>query len=284
MQKRLLSLFLLFCAAHCCASVHDSLFIDSVKKFFYHEAGDTLEGDFFTRYFKEERPLLYLYVSHSDKVKRPADVNDRFIFCRSDSAYFCGRAAEYKAKGYQTACYKTWGNAAALLSQHFLSYPRSDQLFVIVHELVHNYLLQHHIRIPYEFEEALCDAAGNYIRIKFFAGDKHSAQQVQRMEKIYAIYNDCIQQINAGAGNVSVLCSKCSKKIQPLLKHSGIFYNDRYNYPVNTAYLLKNSYYSSRYFLLRQKLAKLNGLKALLQVVKQLPADEAGCMKTLSEI
>jgi hypothetical protein len=278
-------LLLSFCAF---AADNDSLLINDLKKFFFRETGTELKGEFFTKWNESEKPYLYLYVSLPDKVERPEEMKSSFIFCKNDQDLANSEDSSYRAKGYQTFCYKTFAMSAAFLNKRFLSYTDETKSFIVFHELLHNYFSQLHVKIPYEFNEALSDVIGNYGTLKY-SNDTHKLnsalvkEQININEKIYQCMNSFINKINNKPQKKIKYYRKCRKFIHSELKHATEFQNDRFNYFVNNAYLLKNMYYCRYYFLLKKVFLKQSTIKDFLDIIKQLPDNTEDGVKFLEK-
>lgn len=272
------------------SSGNDSLvYIDEVKRFVYNETGYNLNGDFFSKWTNEEKPYIYLYVSLSDSVKRPAEFNSTYIFCGTDTDLANKEETKFVRKGYHTFCYKTSANSDGLLNKRLLSYSKDAIAFIIFHEFTHNYLVQKNIKIPYEFNEALCDVVGNYGALKYSTATQHLdlasvKNQIKSNEKIYKCLNKAISNINKNPEKTIVLNAKCQKAIHDIMKTANLFQKDRFDYPVNNAYLLKNEYYCKHYFLLKKVFLKQKTLRAFLEFMKSLPEKSSDCEKYLKKI
>ena len=288
-SKTLVFLFLQFFCISLLAAASDSLaFISDVKKFAFTEIGVDLKGDFYTKWSKEEKPYIYLYVSLPDKVQVPKEINTSFIYCETSEEKALSKGSELNAKGYQTFCYKTYANSAAMLNKRLLSYSKADIAFIIFHELIHNYISQLHLNVPYEFNEAMCDVIGHYETLKYSQSTKNidlklAKAQVRNTEKIYKRINSSISKINKKPAQAIAVDTKCNKAINKILKRANIYQRDRFEYTVNNAYLLKNEYYCKNYFLLKKVYLKQKSLKDFLEIMKKLPGTTADCVKYLQK-
>lgn len=282
-------LFLQFVYVGAFSSGSDSLlYIDEVKRFAYNEIGYNLNGDFFNKWTNEEKPYIYLYVSLSDSIKRPTEFNYPYIFCGTDEDQANIEETKFTQRGYHTFCYKTNANSAALLNKRLLSYSKDAIAFIIFHELTHHYLDRKNIKIPYEFNEALCDVVGNYGALNYSMSTQNLdlasvKNQIKSNEKIYKCLNEAISNINKNPKKTIVLNAKCQAAINDILKNANLFQKDRFDYHVNNAYLLKNEYYCKHYFLLKKVFLKLKTLKAFLELMKTLPENSSDCEKYLKK-
>ena len=93
--------------------------------------------------------------------------------------------------------------------------------------------------------------------------------------------NSFISKINNNILQADALRARCEKKIKRILKKCDTFQNDRFNYTVNNAYLLKNQYYSKYYFLLKKVFLKQKTIKAFLNIMKSLPNNTEDIVKYL---
>ena len=278
----------LLCALACFSSAAsfaqgDSLFVDSVKRFAAMEFGVTWSGFYYTEWLPDaDGPYGYLYVSDSAAVRAPAGFSGSFIFTGSDEAYSARAAAEYQARGYHTLPYRTFANSATQLSRTLLSYPRSEIVFIVAHELTHNFLIQEKIPLPYQFEEALCDVIGTACAFRFSAR-YHSLDttalrtQTTRNEAIYRQVNQYTERISRNPQAVRSLNRSCDSAIHALLHGADSFQKTRFDYPVNNAYLLRNSLYAKHYFLLKAILERADGIAGLLRIIRAAPHEVAAC-------
>ena len=102
-------------------------------------------------------------------------------------------------------------------------------------------------------------------------------------ERLYKRINSTIEKINGHPSETIKINAKCSRKINAILKSSDAFQKDRFNYEVNNAYLLKNSFYSVHYFLLKKVLHTQKSIRKLLEVIKHLPENPDDCIKYLEK-
>jgi len=282
-------LFVILFQSYCLlthSTTNDSLkFVEQLKTFAYKEIGIELKGDLFTKNMEVDKPYLYVYVSKPNKIECPKEC-DNFISCNTDQVLADQKSQEFQSKGYQTFCYKTYANSSAMLNKRFFQYPKEAESFIVFHELIHNYISQLDIKIPYDFNEALCDVIGNYGTISFFKSDRMldvtaAEVQLKHNENIYWCLNKYISKINAKPAKVISLDNSCNNMIKTILTECNLFQNDRFNFTVNNAYLLKNQYYSKNYFLLKKVLLKQKSIKDFLEIIKSVPSDSDACQKYL---
>ena len=268
----------------------DSLFIAAVKKYFFKETGLELSGNLYTNRKANENPSYVLYVSEPDTVqcnalhstwKYPFEYHDT-----EEQADWMKN--QWRMKGYQAFVYKTYATSSTLLTNRFLSYSNEEKCFIIFHELMHNYIDQSKMKVPYDINEALSDVVGNYGSLNYTRFNLKTDlstvySQIDLTEKIYECLNNCIFKINKHTQNVSELHSNCSIELQALLKDANSFYQDRFNYPVNNGYLLKNSSYCRNYFLLKRVLLKQGSIMKVIEIIKTIPKKREDYIKYLEK-
>jgi len=249
------------------------------KDFIYTKANYELKKSFFEDTVADS-PYIYLYVSEKSAVAKPPGLSGNFLFFGHNIDSAGKAAAKYDSSGFDTFIYKTNGNSKATINATLLSYEPEAIVFIIFHEYVHNYLRELKIKIPYDFEEALCDVAGNYLTVEFFRqgrNRKNSMDQVKFNEKIYKQINKLSLTINNSRKSKSV----AEKKILSYAKKGNAFQQDRFDYSVNNAYLLKNQFYSKQYFTLRRIYLNQRNFAAFLREIANLPVHEEEALRYL---
>ncbi len=288
MKKIYLLFFFQLIFLHAFSQDGDSLFIQQVKEYVFRQIGVRLTGDFYTDWSKEEKPFLYVYVSLPDKIECPTEQTNPYIYCGTDTIRASDTEKHFREQGYHFFCYKTFANSATLLNKRLMLYRNETKSFIVFHELVHNYLQQQKIKIPYEFNEALSDVIGNYGTLKYSIDSgktnrEIAKQQLKTNEKLYSCMNRCIAKINSHPGKTHELNERCQRKIQRTLKKSDAFQKDRFDYEVNNAYLLKNEYYCKNYFLLKKVFLKQGTIKDFLEIIRKMPEKKLDCEKFLEK-
>ncbi len=268
---------------------YDSLFIVNVKKYSFKEFGTELKGDFYTKWKTNEDPYYVLFISRSDTVLYAPNYTRSgqypLVYCKSESdADWQGTL--WRKNGYHTFTYKTYANSSTELTSHFLSYSNEAKCFIIFHELLHNYIHQQKIKIPYEFHEALGDVVGNYGALSYakltLRTDINSIyKQIDLNEKIYECLNGYIAKITPSCTNIPTLNTDCYRDVQLLLEGGDTFQKDRFANGLNNAYLLKNMNYCKNYFLLKRVLLKQGSIMKLLEIIKTLPESPSDCVQYL---
>ena len=264
----------------------DSLFISQVKDFVFKEMGVRLEGEFYTERDKFDGPGTVEYISLKDRVEIPFILQThRTPYDSSEQRYY--QTPDYQRLGYSIFEYKTYATASTHLNKGLLSYRKESVSFIVFHELMHHFIMQFKLNIPYDFNESTCDVIGNYGALKYAKDSnkiklKTARKQLKLNEEIYDCMNDFIAKINDNPAQCQQLLSKCQIKIRKLLKNGDSFQKDRFGFEVNTGYLLKNQYYCMNYFLLKKVFLKQKSMKDFLEIIKHLPANEADCQTYLA--
>jgi hypothetical protein len=187
-------------------------------------------------------------------------------------------ASFHESEGHHAFIYKTYATSIAELNNRFISYSNESKCFIILHEFIHHFRRDLGLAVPYEYEEALADVVGNYGAMEFNKAfgsldPKILNSQKLRNEKIYKIINKTSVAINSKPEKVDMLNSKCQKDIKKLLSDGDSFQKDRFAYTVNNGYLLKNRFYSEKYFLLQRLFQKSGTLSTFLNIFKDCPQD-----------
>jgi predicted aminopeptidase len=244
---------LLFTWTSAASQATDTLFFYNLKSFYSQKSGHSISPALFTKWAeKASSPNHYVYISSSTKVSN-ALAEDEFIYCGQDSAKAAEYCLKFSKRGYSVFDYMTLGTSDALITSSLLSYKEESRAFVVFHELTHNYIKEKKIVINYMLNEAACDVTGVQF-CRLFCSEKklldHEKlnEQVKRLENIYITINQTVEKISADSSSCDKYCRQARKSIKKQLKNSDTFYRDRFNYPVNTAYLLKNQNYCKYYF------------------------------------
>jgi hypothetical protein len=205
-----------------------------------------------------------------------------FYFCGTDERKAESLIDKYSSEGYHVFCYKSYANSQAMWNKRFISYSHEAISFIMLHEFVHHFVFFNNLKIPYEFHEALADVVGNYGTLEFsretdFLNIDSVQQQIKINEDIYELMNSTIDKININPSDKPIIHHNCHTTISELLLKGNLFQRDRFEFPVNNAFLLKNSYYSKNYFLLKKVYEKQRSIKALLKILKSMPESVIEC-------
>lgn len=265
--------------------------LDSVRNFIKNDLNLNIPEDFYQKWDADNNMKRYLYVSRPDRVEKPADV----IIPGMDSGHtnpkLDSAIASYREKDYSIFMYETAGNSANRLTRRFLSYQEVAIIFIALHESNHVHLNNEKIKIAYDMEEAAGDVIGITEGKLFVKGKKPEFKDAfERFTKVneslYKLFNKTISRINKSKNTTgfSKLYLRCQRARDHILRNADQFQKDRFNYPVNNAYLLKNYYYCYNYFLLKELMKKLDyDFMKWKKIVYNLPAESETARLTLQK-
>ena len=191
-------------------------------------------------------------MSEKNKVKNA--LPNSFIYCGNDSVRSNDKCSEFKQKGYSTFNYKTFGTSETLITENLISFPPESAVFVVFHELTHNYISDNQMKIPYQLNEAVCEVLGIYFRNDYFNknGNEPAKEKCKKdmiaLQEIYKTINNSIININSDSERCDAICLAAQKDIFNITTDLDIFFKGRFNYEINTAYFLKSQNYSKYYF------------------------------------
>jgi hypothetical protein len=247
-----------------------------------------LDKKLFTQWSQSTKPLTYVFTSLPYRVEGPADLNSIYQLISSNKKQVSDYEFEYRKRGYSVFLYEVYANASANLNDHLFTYSTENFCFIVFHELLHNYFMQQHIDIPYEVNEAASDIIGNYMTLNFAKINNQisydsTLNMIHLNEKTYEIINKYVKLINEEIDAAEELCDKCNNEIYLLTKDYDTFQKDRFYHAVNTAFLLKNNYYSKYYFLVKKVYEKSKSVKEFIEILNKIPEDINDCEKYLKE-
>ena len=234
---------------------HQLELIDSLRMFAVNDLKLNTGKDFYRQWdHSADSMYSYLYISDTDRIHEPASLSSISGRCYSaDSARIL--SDRFKAAGYETLVYKTAGNSNARLSDKLLSYPDEAIAFIVFHEATHRHLHSGAVHlIPYEYEEAFCDAVANRA-CKLFAAKTgminiHKVQaQAACFESIYKLLNATETKVDSLLKNKhKAILNDCTSIVWHKAAKGNQFVKDRMQYPVNYAYFIRNMPYTKHYF------------------------------------
>ncbi len=238
--------------------------------------GMFVREDFYTQWSSDNLPYFYVYAAPKDSVTSYYQTAFRYFGKDTTAAY--AEQLRLDSLGLSSLVYKTYGTSGTRLTDQFLNYSEESMLFVAFHEAMH-----HHVRekapVPYILEEAAGDVIGNYLLLAFFKTKGKplftAKWHVKTIERI-------AQEINTGLNRKKPL-TRLQQRIQNRVRYADAFKKDRYNYEVNTAYLLRNRSYTQHYFLLKSVLNKVGSVEAFLDVLQAIPEDEEQGVRYLEQ-
>lgn len=262
--------------------------IAKLKSFAQDELAIQLKEKFYTEWEEKESFNQYLYVSLADKIQIP-DGLPPYMHFGTDVEKATKKKAELDEKGYHTLLYQTAGTSAAHLTRILLSYPFESLAFVVLHEAFHVNLDKVKKNIPYEIEEAFCDVVGNCGAILFAqnagAGILETAKAEHHKnlnEQIYKciLHHKQLIMVSAAA-DFPQIYKNCEEALKKLLPVGNDFFKNRYVYPINNAFFIRNYYYTEHYFSLARLVNKKRNLRDAIQFVSDLPSDIKDAEKAL---
>ncbi|RYD57654.1 MAG: hypothetical protein EOP56_07715 [Sphingobacteriales bacterium] len=270
-MRILLYSLLFFSSTVATATGVDSAFIATVTQYAARQLG-LPQGQYFTAWEGNEEPYYCLFVSYADTVKTLPEAHI-YIPCtikkEADSV-----AKHYVNNGYEVLLYKVHANSDTKMHARLLQYSREAICFIVFHELAHNYAFKN-LWLPYAYHEAMCDVIAAF-GTEHFARETHlidvkSAQTFARKtERVYHAVNKCVVKVNEHSLGRTQYHRSCERQIQRLLKGTDSFMRDRFQYPVNNGFLLKNGYYSTYYFKLKKWMEEDGTLSVFLARMKRL--------------
>ena len=246
----------------------DTILIKDLKNFFFKETGYELKGDFFTKW--DSSDYFILFVSPSERIDKPIEKKIYTETFNNDTLK--------DNPLYDTLFYDVPADARCKLRPEFTAYSSDGLAFIIFHELMHNFIRRKQIKIPYIFEEAICDIMGNYCTLEFAKSDpritiKSAQQQINTNDSLYAAINRCISIIAEYPEMSAIEHSKCEERIRQLLENANEFQKFRFGYKVNNGFLLKCRNYSWNYFLFKKIFIDQFSMIDFIKTIYQLSED-----------
>jgi hypothetical protein len=270
-------------------SISDSIskmqLLRDVKTFGTCDFGMSIKDDFYTEWALSENPNLYVYISYPKIIKSPYLFNIFFYF-RFDELAALNKIRKNDSLGYSTLLYKTYGTSGTKLSKHLLGYSRESVSFIGFHEATHLHLSRN-ASIPYIFNEALCDVIGIYGSLSLAKSSYPSTYlETQffslQLEDIIEQINQCILTTEASdTVNQESARSKLRSTISSLNPKKHQFLIERYDYPINNAYLLRNMDYTKYYFKLKKLLYLTDEVTVFFRFISTLPKDELASLAAI---
>ena len=247
---------------------HKIVFIKRVAALIRDSLKLNIGEDFYTRFSENDSMFSYVYVSRKDTISKVTD--GAFIYFGNHPNEAKIKADSFDKAGFDVMVYHTAGTSGALIGKRLLEYEDISIAFIMIHEAMHRHIANSHSTIPYEFEESIGDLIANSF-CGWFSGAsvKVYFDFAFRNEEIYILINRCSK------GKLSK--EKCDKKIKSQLNEATLFQKDRFDYTVNNAFLLRNSFYTKRYFQLRELYQEIKKPKLFIDEMMKLPADLKEC-------
>ena len=234
---------------------HQLALIDSLRQFVVDDLKLNTGNDFYLHWDKSiDSMYSYLYISDANRIHEPDSFSS--LSGRSysaDSARILSN--QFQAAGYETLVYRTAGNSNARMNAKLLSYPDEAIAFIVFHEATHRHLRSGAVHlIPYEYEEAFCDAIAN--RACNLFADKTGMLSVPAVRAQAACFESIYKLLNTTEPKVDSLpkdrgktiLNDCTRIVWHKAEKGNQFVKDRMQYPVNHAYFIRTIPYSKHYF------------------------------------
>ena len=260
--------------------------IREIEHFGRRELKLKLHHHFYTQWQFVEQPNNYLYVSRTDSILLPPNT-DAFQFFGTDTLAAKLAADSMTNAGWDAMIYRTSGNSAVRLTHQLLNYPQEAIIFIVLHEMAHVHSNQMKLKIPYSSEESFGDFLGN-IAGEYFVRKYHPEliadfiKQKETHESLYKLFKN--MEINAqgvsSSEKVSIYDS-AQKQLNSIIVSANKFQHDRFAYPMNHAYILRNRYYYTWYFEYKCLNSKLNNLREMTTLYSHIPNNEIELRKII---
>ena len=207
-----------------------------------------LHHHFYTKWQEPELQNTYLYLSRPDSIVLPEKAN-AFEFFGTDTSAARIKADSCTLAGLDALIYRTSGTSAVKLTHHLLNYPPEAIVFVVLHEMAHVHQNEKKTNIPYSAEESFGDFLGN-VAGEYFVQQYHpewlKAFQHQRLihEQLYALFYKTEMRVQGISKDRKILIyAQAQVQLNALMELANSFQNDRFNYSMNNAYILRNRFY-----------------------------------------
>lgn len=228
-----------------------------LKTYYITKTNCTINKDLFAKRAKNDGvPFNYVYVSKLNRVQNVLG-NEPYIYSDDDSTDANDLCDKFSEMGLSTFHYKTLSSADANITTRLLNYSAESKAFLVFHELTYAYILENDIPVSHPICEAACDVVGvmyskQLLKEKHVLNKEKFNTEIKALETVYTIINSTIKKIENDSASCSKYCNEAEQKISNAVKNCDDFFKDRFLYPVNTAYLLKNSNNSTHYFVVKE--------------------------------
>ena len=245
-----------------------------------------LHNHFYTQWQEVEQPNTYLYVSRADSILLPPNT-DAFQFFGTDTLTAKLIADSITNAGLDAMIYRTSGNSAVRLTHQLLNYPQEAIIFIVLHEMAHIHRNQKKLKIPYSTEESFGDFLGNIAGENFVR--KYHPELIESFSKQKATHESLyklFKNMESNAQGISQLekiaiYSSAQAQLNSILVSANKFQHDRFEYPMNHAYILRNRYYYAWYFEYKCLNSKINNLRAMTTLYSHFPNNEIELRKLI---
>lgn len=254
---------------------------DSLTDFIKNDLGLLLSENYYCNWQENGNFNYYLYISKKDTIEAPSGFG-AYRFLGTDTLKYCSIIEPFDEANYDFLLYKTTGTSATMLNDRLLTFRPEVFSFILLHEAMHVHLYKTQLAnsLLYAQQEALCDITGNYGTVLLakkypsLINYSDALNQLDINEAIDSLINISIVQVNEKESQASIqnTYDMCYLQLKPLIDVMGDFHNDRYNYKINNAFLLRNSFYTSEYFneldkckVNNSQVSELNKLISIIQ-------------------
>jgi hypothetical protein len=260
--------------------------IREIELFGRRELKLKLHHHFYTQWQLVEQPNTYLYVSRADSILLPPNT-DAFQFFGTDTLAARLIADSITNAGLDAMIYRTSGNSAVRLTHQLLNYPHEAIIFIVLHEMAHVHSNQKKLKIPYSSEESFGDFLGN-IAGEFFVRKYHPeliadfVKQKETHESLYKLFKNMESYAQGISKSEKVsIYSSAQKQLNSIIVSANKFQHDRFEYPMNHAYILRNRYYYAWYFEYKCLNSKINNLIEMTNFYSHFPNNEIELRKLI---
>ena len=245
-----------------------------------------LHHHFYTQWQVVEQQNTYLYISRADSIILPSGA-DAFQFFGTDTLAAKLAADSMINAGLDAMIYRTSGNSAVRLTHQLINYPQEAIIFIVLHEMAHVHSNQKKLKIPYSTEESFGDFLGN-IAGEYFVRKYHPeliepfSKQKETHESLYKL----LKNMESSAQGISksekaAIYSLAQAQLNSILVSANKFQHDRFEYPTNHAYILRNRYYYTWYFEFKCLNSKINNWRELTAFYSHIPNNEIELRKLI---
>lgn len=260
--------------------------IREIELFGRRELKLKLHHHFYTQWQEVEQPNTYLYVSRADSILLPPNT-DAFQFFGTDTLAARLIADSVTNAGLDAMIYRTSGNSAVRLTHQLLNYPQEAIIFIVLHEMAHVHSNQKKLKIPYSSEESFGDFLGN-IAGEYFVRKYHPeliadfVKQKETHESLYKLFKNMESNAQGISKSEKVsFYSSAQKQLNSIIVSANKFQHDRFEYPMNHAYILRNRYYYAWYFEYKCLNSKINNLREMTNFYSHFPNNEIELRKLI---
>lgn len=245
-----------------------------------------LHNHFYTQWQEIEQPNTYLYVSRADSILLPPNT-DAFQFFGTDTLAARLIADSITNAGLDAMIYRTSGNSAVRLTHQLLNYPQEAIIFIVLHEMAHIHRNQKKLKIPYSTEESFGDFLGNIAGENFVR--KYHPELMESFSKQKATHESLyklFKNMESNAQGISQLekiaiYSLAQTQLNSILVSANKFQHDRFEYPMNHAYILRNRFYYTWYFEFKCFNSRINNLREMTTFYSHFPNNETDLRKLI---